>query len=712
MMIRSPGLAGRLAIVTALLVTLAVGVVSLSGVRALRRLADAEGLARTELAVAAARESLRRSTENLLTAARVLAERPTLDQLLSDADIEALDPYLVRYCEGALLDGCMLLAGGRRLAATGQNIEWALLAEAAERQGERFLVTGASPGVLLAGATTQVETHPGVTAMAVRRMDERFAQELSDRSGLEVRIVDYASFGPGEGPFAVINTDALSSGEPAAARIRAENVYAASLPVIAAGGETVALLQALLPAAQVMDPVDTMTRRMFFVAVLIAALAIGAGIAVGRQWISGVYRLAEAARRIGAGDLAAAIPAEGGRELGVLAGTMEEMRRDLIGLTSELRRREAEAQAVLGGIVEGVYAVDQARRIRFLNPQAERLLGISSSDALGRFCGDVLQPKPDDHGRRPCEKSCPIIQARRTGRAEAMERIEPVPGRHRRVVIASATPADGMQVQVLRDETELEAVRRTRDTILANISHEFRTPLAAQLASIELLKDGIGESTPAEQRQLLTTLERGAQRLTWLIDNLLESVRIEAGQLGIRRQRVRLAEVIAAARELIGPLIEQRGQVLDIEAGVALLPLIQGDVQRLTQVVVNLLANASKYAPEGSVIRIGADGTAGAVAFWVDDEGPGPTEPDSALLFEQFRRSAGEEPDESGLGLGLYIVRSIVERHGGTVSLSRTSEGRTRVKVELSAPPESSAERLAQAVGSTSRSGSAEDRLR
>ncbi|HEX7719096.1 MAG TPA: PAS domain-containing sensor histidine kinase, partial [Woeseiaceae bacterium] len=355
----------------------------------------------------------------------------------------------------------------------------------------------------------------------------------------------------------------------------------------------------------------------------------------------------------------------------------------LVDLTGEIRQREAQAQAVLGGIVEGVYAVDRGRTIRFLNPQAEKLLKISATDAIGRFCGDVLKPEPDAQGRRPCERNCPILQARRDGSAECVEQIQPEPGRVRRVVIASAAASDGMQVQVLRDETELEAVRRTRDTVLANISHEFRTPLAAQLASIELLRDGLGSMTLTSQRELVSSLERGVQRLTWLIDNLLESVRIEAGQISIRHQDVNLDSVIQAARDLIGPLIEQRGQTLDVR----LLDdhsFIRGDEQRLTQVFVNLLANASKFAPPDSVIRIGGRATRdGDVTFWVEDEGPGPRDPEDATLFEQFRRSGGEDPDESGLGLGLFIVRSIVERHGGRVTLFRTPESRTRAQVEL-----------------------------
>ncbi len=115
------------------------------------------------------------------------------------------------------------------------------------------------------------------------------------------------------------------------------------------------------------------------------------------------------------------------------------------------------------------------------------------------------------------------------------------------MVLTSAKPVDNLQVQELRDETELEAVRRARDTVLANVSHEFRTPLAAQLASIELLRAGLHTRTPAQLEELVLSLERGTLRLTQLIDNLLESVRIEAGQLDIRHQSIDLADVIEDA---------------------------------------------------------------------------------------------------------------------------------------------------------------------
>ena len=683
----APGLAGRLALATGLLVALAVAAMSIFSIGALRRLADAEGLTRVELAVSSAREGMRLSTEDLLTVARTLGERPALQRQLRGPVPETLQPFLARYCDSVALDACALVRGDELIATTPGPIEWDLVLASANEQGERFLITGAAPKMALSGARAGVDEHPGVSVIALRNLDERLAARLTERTGVPIAVVDYASFEPGEGPLAILNTDALSRGGTVAAYIGAIDSYAASLPVASTSGETIALLEARLPVEQVMAPASSMTRRIIFVAALIAALAIATSVWLGYYWISAVEALTDAAERLGSGDLAASIPVGGGKELTLLGSTMERMRSNLVDLTADLRRSEMEAKAVLGGIVEGVYSVDEERRIRFLNPQAERLLGISAAEATGRFCGDVLKPAVDAHGRRPCEHSCPIVEVRRGGSGRALEQVAPVSAdRPRRVVIASAPPsADGMQVQVLRDETELEAARRTRDTVLANISHELRTPLAAQLASIELLREGLGTMGVDGQQELVSSLHRGTQRLTWLIDNLLESVRIESGQLAIRHQDVVFDDVIVAARELIEPLIAQRGQRIEVDAGDV--PVVRGDQQRLTQVLVNLLANANKFAPPDSTIRIGATANhaeRGGLTFWVEDEGVASPDIEDARLFDQFRRSSDEgDRDESGIGLGLFIVRSIVERHGGTARLERTEQGRTRATVEL-----------------------------
>jgi K+-sensing histidine kinase KdpD len=220
--------------------------------------------------------------------------------------------------------------------------------------------------------------------------------------------------------------------------------------------------------------------------------------------------------------------------------------------------------------------------------------------------------------------------------------------------------------------------------VLANISHEFRTPLAAQLASIELLMEGLSTLQPEQQRELVTSLERGTLRLTRLIDNLLESVRIESGQLSIRRQSVELAEIVEDTQALVGSLLTTRRQTLEVSLPPDL-PLIDGDKTRLTQVMVNLLANANKFAPEDSIVRIGASTHDGRVLVWVEDEGPGPAVAESTAIFGRFQRGSGDEPEPGGLGLGLWIVKSIIDRHGGTITVVRTEQNRTRFTVSLPA---------------------------
>src|SRR5262249_35660095 len=153
-------------------------------------------------------------------------------------------------------------------------------------------------------------------------------------------------------------------------------------------------------------------------------------------------------------------------------------------------------------------------------------------------------------------------------------------------------------------ETDAEATRRLRDTLVANISHEFRTPLSAQLASIEMLRERVGDLASDDAQDLLRAIERGSLRLTRLIDNLLESLRIEAGQDSVRRAPVALDQVVEEAVELTGPLLEQRQQRLAVELPYPL-PEVTGDAPRLTQALVNLLANANKFAPAGSAVRVG-----------------------------------------------------------------------------------------------------------
>ena len=277
------------------------------------------------------------------------------------------------------------------------------------------------------------------------------------------------------------------------------------------------------------------------------------------------------------------------------------------GPHGELRQREAEAQAVLRAWSRASTPSTRTARIRYLNPQAARMLGVEPRRAIGKFCGDVLKPR-DVNGRRPCDTRLPDPDGarRRQGAGDRIPRSAGGDAAHRRHHERRAV--DGLQVQVMRDETELEAVRRARDTVLANISHEFRTPLAAQLASIELLRDG-----------LETDAARAARR-SWSLSLRARHAAAHAAHRQPARERAHRVRPArhppperrarrrcrGCARMLVGGAAHAAPPGAATSTLPEDLPLDQGDAPRLTQVFVNLLANASKFAPEGSAIRVGA----------------------------------------------------------------------------------------------------------
>ncbi|HXC58001.1 MAG TPA: ATP-binding protein [Steroidobacteraceae bacterium] len=671
-----------LAAINVLIVLVVAAGVSWVAIGLLQRLADGQQQVRVQLAGADARAELARIGEDTLSGARILAERPTLRRLLQQRELTDLPPVLQRFCAPAGLDACAILEGDTVLATTSTTVPWMQMMPAVREQGERFMFAAQGTPDAYLGATASLgDAVPGGRVVVVHVLNDSFARRLVPQEGVEIRLRNYRNFNnaPADA-FTNLHTTALADGRYAVAHIRELGLYAASHPVFSATGEGIVLIETRLPTAQTDRDVRALRIRLLWLAAFLGVIAFFGSVLLGRRVTGPTEALTAAAERLGQGDFTTSIPQGGPAEIGKLARTMDDMRRNLIDLTGTLRQREAEAQAVLAGIVEGVYAVDGERRITYMNEQAARLLGVKAADAIGRFCGDVLKPRCIGSDS-PCNTSCPIVRARRQGSAAAVEHLVTAAG-ERRMVITSARPVDSLQVQVLRDETELEAVRRARDTVLANVSHEFRTPLAAQLASIELLRDGLRTQPPEQLEELVLSLERGSLRLTQLIDNLLESVRIEAGQRDIRQQNIELSDVIEDAISTVDALLRQRSQRIERAVGEEL--SLPGDGVRLTQVFVNLLANACKFAPAGSVIRVGAERIGEQIRAWVDDAGPGLPAGAQENVFERFSRG-GVEPAPSGMGLGLSISRSIVERHGGTLSASRTADGYTRFTLTLPA---------------------------
>ncbi len=698
-------LSTRLAAWNVAAVLIATAIVGTAAVALLRHQAEDQALARVRQASAIAGRAIVAHGDRLVSSALLLAERPTLSELLRAGDPEELNAFLERFCQREAMNGCALFLDGRKLAECGWPDAWgadmpgspvgAWFLQGGSANGAGSARANAGAGVsenangrapLLLGASAPVLGVPGARVRVAVEIDAAYLRAAGEQTGMRISVLPRAIVERGVArPGGRLGMRVLESAHEESAKVPALDAYLGVAPLTEPMGRVAGVVEARLPAAMAAPSLTRIGGTLFALALGAAILAALAGIGLGRRIARPVEQLTAAATRIGGGDLVSPVQADEASEIEPLVEALEGMRERLLAHTAKLTRRQAEAEAVLAGIVEGVFGVGRARRIRYINPQAAKLLGIQPEEAIGKFCGDVLCPQGPG-GVRPCEESCPILHARFRGSARATEELL-LPNGRRRTVIVTSSPSgsskeDGaLQFQVIRDETELETSRRLRDAVLANISHEFRTPLSAQLASLELLLDRLDDLPPADRRELICSVQRGTLRLTRLVDNLLESTRIEAGEESLRRQTVALDEVMEEAVELIAPLIEQRDQKLQVHLPYPL-PPVTGDGPRLTQVFVNLLANANKFAPSGSTITVQGSVSEREIEIWVGDEGPGLPPGMGEEIFQRFVRSGEEEPEASGMGLGLFIVRSIVERHGGRVTAESHANG-TRMHVIL-----------------------------
>ena len=638
----------------------------------LQRLADEQALARAALAARTARHAIEQRGDELTATASLLAERPSLHRLLgASRDRSELAAFLAGYAEQSGAP-CAVWDGARWIDPRPGTLPWDELRRGALPAGRAALLA-LDDGALVLAAATPLAEPVGAQALVAERLDARHLAALASEVGTALHLTTrhdaLAAYGT---PRAALLARVIGEGARGALRAEETASYCALEPLRLASGAVGAVLEARLPTAPIDASVTRLRRSLLAAAAGLALLAVPLSMAAARRLTRPLANLTAASQRIGSGDLASAVPAQGFAEVGVLAGAMEEMRQRLLRLTGELAHREQESAAVLAGISEGVLSVDRDRRVRFVNGQAAALLGVAPQDAVGRFCGDLLHPaaSPDE---RPCEERCPILHARFAGPARATETLA-LAGRRPTALVTAAAPAGDLQVVLLREETEAEAGRRLRETLLANLSHEFKTPLAAQQAALEMLRERLAQGELAESDLLLEALERGTLRLARLIDNLLESGRIEAGRDDIRRRPVALDPVVEEATEATAPLLAQRRQELRLELPHPLPPVL-GDAPRLVQVLVNLLANASKFSPEATPITLGGRAAPREVALWVEDRGPGLPAGPAEMLFQPFVRSPGEEPEASGVGLGLWVVQSIVRRHGGRVETTDTGHG-------------------------------------
>jgi signal transduction histidine kinase len=249
------------------------------------------------------------------------------------------------------------------------------------------------------------------------------------------------------------------------------------------------------------------------------------------------------------------------------------------------------------------------------------------------------------------------------------------------ITVIASEVNERLRREAFGSRAALATALRYKDEFLANISHDLRTPLNVAIGYTQLLADGaFGPLTP-EQTDALARILRSATTQLGLVDDLLELARMERGTLAVRREPVAVADLVPALREMMDVLLRNRPVrfVVDVAAQAVAL----ADPERLQQVLTNLLANAAKFTPRGS-IRLAAERDGGLVRITVADTGLGMEEDLRARATEPFVRG---RHDQSGFGLGLAIVAKLVHLLGGELSVQSTPGVGTRLEVRLEAAP-------------------------
>ncbi|MGZ4501381.1 MAG: ATP-binding protein [Nocardioidaceae bacterium] len=339
------------------------------------------------------------------------------------------------------------------------------------------------------------------------------------------------------------------------------------------------------------------------------------------------------------------------------------LQQDLHVSQESLQRLVRQLESVLNSAGEGIYGLDAAGRLTFLNDAGARLLGVDRDAVVGRHVDEVIVAERDD---------APDAASRVTT------------GRHRRAdgsvfesELISAPMVEAGEVigsvVVFRDISERRAIDRMKDEFISVVSHELRTPLTSIRGALGLLSGGAVGELPPKAGRMVDVATMSADRLIRLINDILDVERMAAGKLTLHAQPNEARSLVETAVEEASGLAAEAGVRLVVTSAAG---TVRADRDRVVQVLTNLLGNAVKFSPAGSSVEVGTTELAAEVRFDVHDRGHGIPADQLEEIFERFRQAdASDTRTKGGTGLGLTICRGLVQRHGGRIWAERRPGG-------------------------------------
>ncbi len=490
--------------------------------------------------------------------------------------------------------------------------------------------------------------------------------------------------------------DALAKGEGQSTRhsvtVNRDLLYYAVKQNV--GADSPLVLRFAIPLATIQELLGSFRRSLWLASLIILLLAGAASLLVSLGLSARIERLEEFSRRVAEGDFRP-LPGDGsGDALEKLGASLNQTAARLDQTIRTLTEERNLSSAILGSMVEGVAVVNGAERLVFANHSFAEILELHALPKSGSALLEVV-------------RQTEMIEAvRKVLAGEPRVESEIVTGTLRQhffaATVASVRAGETSgAVVVLHDITELRKLERVRRDFVANVSHEFRTPLTAIQGFAETLLAG-AMNDPQHRERFLEIIVEHSRRLARLTEDLLMLSKMDADRLELEIRRVSVAQLIESCIETSRHRASEKEIAISVKPFNGL-PDVAGDRRRLAEVLQNLLDNATQYTLARGQIAVSAEARDAEVIFTVADTGIGIPTADQPRIFERFYRvDAARSRELGGTGLGLSIAKHIVEVHGGRIWVESEIGRGSRFHFSV---PIFDAERVARATpsGGTSR---------
>lgn len=383
-----------------------------------------------------------------------------------------------------------------------------------------------------------------------------------------------------------------------------------------------------------------------------------------------LIRMQRAAQAMAAGDFSPRVAVYSDDEVGRLGQALNHLAEELARTLDALGAERDQLAGILGSMTDGVITLAAGGEVLLFNPPAVSFLAPLTELKVGQRLGEEIKLPPLEAALKEVVATG-SVQGTEVAVGSRVLACRLAPLRDPRGAVRGV-------VCVLLDMTRERRLEEMRREFVANVSHELRTPLTYLEGYTEAILDGLAADPEEEKRYLQIILDE-TLRLRRLVSDLLDLSRIEAGQLALVKEEVDLGGLCRQVLEKVRPLAEEKNVRLELAAPPGL-PPAWGSPDRLQQILINLLDNALRHTPAGGEVKVRAkEGIGGMLELSVSDTGPGIPSQDLPYVFERFYKvEKARTRTTAGTGIGLAIVKALVEAHGGRVWVESTPGQGTR----------------------------------